>query len=674
MNEGAFFQDLAMLMTVAGIMSVICAHFKWPKVIGYIFAGVAMSPFTWGGSFLADAASVRTIGQLGVVFLMFAMGLDFSLKDVERLKSVTVPVAVLDTIVMTWLGYTVGTRFLGWAALPSLFLGAAICDSATTMLAKVIDEMQWSAKPFVKYALGTSVCEDILCVGIIAVITGVAGGKGLDLGAACYSLGGLLVFFTAVIVFGLVFVPRLLKSVAKRSDNEVLILTLLGCLFFVSYIAYRFDFSLALGAFLVGILGSASDVRKRIAELVVPLRSMFAAVFFVSIGVMVDPAAWWRALPVILLVSAVVVAGKFLNCTLGAVLCGERVKTAVQTGLSLAQIGEFAFMVALLYVTSTGDAASPMYQVVIAASILTSLLNPFLIRRSEAIGERVEKMLPARLATALETYRGFVEKYRLGGEEKEIRREAKKCVLRLGLLAVLLFAFSTVCGILQRLDFSRFSVFFETHDKIIFFAAVNLFALVLAPIVLKCARALGEDVSVVLVSNENQKWRQSLRQLIALVITVAAIVGFFLEFVMINVNLVPDGIYVKLIFAAALLIIGFFGWRTLSKAGSRASERFLEALSAEDRRKELAKVVAYTIPNEEIHRLTLDLASPAVGGTVVTLDIRAKTGASILSVERDGEVLRNIGPELEFRAGDVLVALGRRDRIAALKDLLGITM
>ena len=127
MNESAFFQDLAILMTVAGFMSVVCARFNWPKVIGYIVAGVVMSPYTWGGGFLSDAKSVQTIGQLGVVFLMFAMGLDFSTSDMKWLKSVTLPVALLDTIVMTWLGYTVGTRVLGWETLPSLFLGAAIC-------------------------------------------------------------------------------------------------------------------------------------------------------------------------------------------------------------------------------------------------------------------------------------------------------------------------------------------------------------------------------------------------------------------------------------------------------------------------------------------------------------------------------------------------------------------
>ena len=673
MNEGAFFQDLAMLMTAAGVVSVVCARFRWPKVLGYIFAGVLMSPHTWGGGLLADAKSVQTIGQLGVVFLMFAMGLDFSMSDMKRMKSVVLPVALLDTIVMIWLGYTVGTRVLGWGHLPSLFLGAAICDSATTMLVKVIEELGWGSKGFVRRALGTSVCEDIVCVGVIAVITGIAGGRGVDLGAACASLGGLLVFFLAVIVFGFVLVPRLLVSVAKRADDEALLLTLLGCLFFVSYFAYRFEFSLALGAFLVGVLGAASEVRRRVAELVSPLCAMFASVFFVSIGLMVDPAAWLANLPAVLMVSAVVVVGKFVNCTLGALLCGERVKTAVQMGMSLAQIGEFAYMVALLYLTGTGDVSSPMYQIVVAVSILTTLLNPLLIRRSEAVGEWIERRVPAPMASALATYRGFVEKYRNGTGEAELRLEVRRTVIRLGVLAALLFAVSTGCAMLYGFDYRRFSDFFERHDRLFFFLLANVFALVIAPMVLRMARTLGEDLSVILVSGEGQKWQQSLRHLIRFVVMGAVAGGFFLEASMINVSLAPEGFWPRLSVMTVLVLLAVFGWRFFAKAGRRASERFLEALSADERRVQLARAVAYSLPEDAVHRLTVDLASPAVGETVVTLNIRAKTGASVISIERGGEVFRNVGPGLEFAAGDVLVAMGDNTQIAALKDLLGIT-
>lgn len=297
MTENAFFQDLAILAAIAGLVAVVFGRLGWPKVLGYIFAGIIMGEHSWGGSFLVDAASTRIFGQIGVVFLMFGMGLAFSAKDLKRIRSVALPAAIIDTMVMIWLGYVLGTRLFGWSSVQSLFLGVAICDSATTLLAKVIDDMGWQKRLFAKYVLGTSLCEDIVCVGAIAVATGFANGKGMSVGALLGSLGWLSVFFLSVLVFGLIFVPRMLKSVARQRDDESLLLALLGCCFLVSFVAYRFNYSLALGAFLVGVVGSTSEVRDRIGALVSPLKSLFSAVFFISIGLLVDPLALWRCLP-----------------------------------------------------------------------------------------------------------------------------------------------------------------------------------------------------------------------------------------------------------------------------------------------------------------------------------------------------------------------------------------
>ena len=222
MTEAFFFQDLAVLMVAAGIASALFTRLGWPKVIGYIAGGVVMSSHTWGGSFLADEASITTFGQLGIVFLMFTLGLEFSAGQMKKVQHVTVPTALFDTVVMICLGYTVARRFLGWGMVPSLFLGAAICDSATTLLAKTIDEMKWSKRPFVRYIFGTTIFEDILCIGVIALVTGVANGKGMSFAAVGLSLGGLAVFLVGVIVFGLLLVPRLLNRIGRMKDDETL--------------------------------------------------------------------------------------------------------------------------------------------------------------------------------------------------------------------------------------------------------------------------------------------------------------------------------------------------------------------------------------------------------------------------------------------------------------------
>ena len=670
MSESALIQDLAMMMAIAGLVSVVFAKLKWPKVIGYILAGIMMSRHTWGGSFLVDENSVQTIGQLGIVFLMFTLGLEFSMSDMKKLKNVTFPTAILDTVVMTYLGYTVGTKLLGWGAVESLFLGAAICDSSTTLLAKVIDEMKWSSRPFAKYVVGTSVCEDIICIGIIALITGVAGGNA-SFAAVGKSLGGLFVFFLATIVFGLVLVPRLLESVAKRHDDEALLLTLLGCCFFVTWIAFRLNFSMALGAFLVGILGASSDVRRRLHALAEPLRSMFAAVFFVSIGLLVDPAACWENLPVILGLSALVMIGKGVNCFTGGILSGESVKTSVQMSFSLAQIGEFAYMVALLYLSTTNDSKSPMYQIVVGVSLLTTILNPVMIRISDPVGDWAENHCPSRIAGWLGNYRGFVAKFH-GSSGSESAAAIRKALIELVVIAVLELAVVIIVSMLYRYDWSAFSGFFERHDRIFLCLGANAFMIAMFAPVLRIARTLGGALGDMLVNPGASKWQLAVHNVVNY-FTVTAVVGSsFVWMMMLNVPIQPSEFWAKCAVYGTLVAAAAVGWRFFSKTGYRALKRFADVAGASQ--KDEPRQILFSVPEDTIHRITLPAASPAVGGTPVSLNIRAKTGASVVSVVRDGKITRNIGADWEFRIGDTLVVMGDAHQLAALKDLLGVTV
>ena len=672
MSEGAFFQDIAMLMALAGIAAIVFSRLGWPKVLGYILAGVVMSEHTWGGSFLADAGSARTIGQLGVVFLMFGMGLSFSPREMGRLRSVALPAALVDTAVMIWLGYTVGTRLFGWGPAQSFFLGVAICDSATTLLAKVIDEMGWSGRPFAKYVLGTSVCEDIICVGAIAVATGFVSNGAMSAGAFAISLFWLGVFFLTVLVFGFILVPRLIRSVAKRGDDEALVLTLLGCCFFVSYFAYRFDYSLALGAFLVGIIGGSSGFRDRLARLTDPLKAMFSAMFFVSIGLLVDPSALWRCMPEILLISAIIVVGKTLNVVVASIAAGVDVKTAVQNGFGLAQTGEFALMVAILYSGATGDTKSPMVSIAVGASLVTTVANPWLIRISDPVGDFAERALPERFRTWLLAYRAWLEKIR-ASKGSPAFCELRSSAIRLGVYAILMLSVQIVISMLCKFDYSRFSVFFDKHDTVFFFLASNVFALSFLPLILTAARSLGQSVARLLTGEGEFRWKAPMQQSVRFFVVGGVIALFFVEWTMINIAIAPKTGWTPGVSIAVIAVTGVLGWRLFVKAGYRAVSRFEEALTAEERREGLAKMMTITIPEGTVHRFTLGANSPAVGGTVVTLNIRAKTGASVVAAERGGIIVRNIGPEWEFCVGDTLIAMGEPAQIAALKDLLGVT-
>lgn len=681
MGEGPFFQSLATIMVVAGLIAVLFSRLKWPKAIGYILAGVLLNEHTWGGPFLADEASVQTIGQLGVVFLMFTMGLEFSVTSMKRIGHVAMPTALLDTAMMVWLGFTIGRSVFGWDTVPSLFLGAAICDSATTLLAKVIAEMRWNGRPFVKYVLGSSVCEDIICIGIIALVSGVASGKGVSFLSVGTSLGGVALFFGATIFFGLVFVPKVLDTVARRWDDETLLLLLLGCCFFVAYLAYRLDFSLALGAFLVGILGASTKVRHRIHEMVSPLRSTFAAVFFVSIGLMVDPAGCLHHLPAILLLTAVVLVGKFVNCFLGTLLTGEEgLKTSVQVGFSMAQIGEFAFMIALLYHSYRArllpqhpnwSVEDPMLPIVVGVSLLTTVLNPMLIRVSDRVGVYAEAHCPARLLGLLAAYRGFLARYRASGSDAR-RAAVRSDIRQLVFIGILQFSVSLIFAGLNGCNWSQFSTVFNAHKRIIFCLLMNGVLITMVPHVFALAQRLADSIASIVTGGGEARWQLAIQRVARLVALGVVVTLDFVEIAMINVNLAPHEWWARATVAGVLALAALFGWRFFVLAGRRAAANFTEALATDARLAEISREVTFSVPEESVAVFRLPAASSAVGATVGSLNIRAKTGAVVVEVRRGGRCERNIGAEFVLAEGDELTVIGDGSQRVALKNLLGV--
>jgi CPA2 family monovalent cation:H+ antiporter-2 len=438
----------------------------------------------------------------------------------------------------------------------------------------------------------------------------------------------------------------------------------------VSFLAYRFSFALALGAFLVGVVGGASDERGRISALVGPLRSMFAAMFFISIGLLVDPAGLWANAPAILVVSAVVVVGKLLNNVFASLLAGVDMRTSVQVGFSLAQIGEFAFMVAILYAQLVDDPSNPMFSIAVGASLLTTLLNPLMIRMSDRAGDFAERAMPSRFRSVHEAYRAWLAK--IGAAEgspafRKLRTEA----VRLGIYAVLMVAVAMTCTSLCRFDYSGISKFIERHDRVFFFVLANLLCLPLLPLGVSAAKSLADAVAEVLCGEGTSRWQVSVQHVVRHVVRFAVFALFFVEWFMIVVSIAPREGPTLWIGLGVVALVGIIGWRRLVKAGPRETQRFHDALTAEERRESLARTMELAAP--EGVEIQLPALSPAIGGTAVTLNIPAKTGASVVSVFRGGGVARNVGPEWEFRGGDIIVALGNHAQIAALKDLLGVT-
>jgi CPA2 family monovalent cation:H+ antiporter-2 len=669
MDTTSFIQDLAVILVAVGMVSALFTRLGWPKVIGYVLAGAVIGKYTFGGSFVINQGSIEVLGQIGVVFLMFTLGLEFSLRKLKKVGHVIFPTALLDMAIMVWAGHFVGTTFFGWGSLQSLFLGAAISDSATTLLAKTIDEMGWNSRRFTKYIFGITITEDILCVGLIALITGFVQSGSVRISTMLTSMGGLLLFLTGVTVFGLLLVPRLLNRVARLKDDESLLLTMLGVCFLVAFIAAKLDFNLALGAFLVGVMGAESEPLKRIYQQCVPLRTMFSAIFFVTIGLLIDPPqmlANWQA---ILCLTVVVVVGKTVNCTLGSLLTGQDLKNALQTGIGLAQIGEFAYLVALIGMTMK-VVDSSMYQIAVGTSVLTTVLNPFLLRASDPFSDWMERALPKRWKMVLETYEKWFERFMHssapGDTARVVRYNLILALLQLALAAIIFI----VAGMLARLDYARLSPWIETNKKTLLWGLASLFTVPNAIFIFYRARALGGAVADILIPAKVQEtlWAQSFRRITRLLFAVSGAALLFIETVLLSGSIMPEQGWARALVAVILMLVGVFGWKRFWRLGAESLETLRGVLTKEvetDPAESAADLL-------DIHteKIKVSPTSEVCGKSLKEINLRARVGVSVIGIERRGVTRVNPTADATLEAGDVVLALGDDEQLARVRGVL----
>jgi monovalent cation:H+ antiporter-2, CPA2 family len=405
----SFLEDLALVSCVAAATTVVFRVLRQPVVVGYLVAGMIVGPYTPG--ILVDAGRLHGVSELGVILLMFALGLEFSIRRLLRLGPRAAFITAVQVGLMLWLGYVCG-RALGWSEIESIFTGALLSISSTTIVAKAFAEQRVGAD-LRELALGVLLCEDLAAVIMLAVLTPLGAGAGLNAGALEWTGLRLGIFLLAIVGVGILAIPPLVRMVARLGNDETIVVASVGICFGLAMAAERAGYSVALGAFLAGSLVAESGEAEHLAELVAPLRDLFAAVFFVSVGMIIDPqliVAHWHALA---LLVGVLIVGKTVGVTLGALLAGTPAPLAVQTGLSLAQIGEFSFIIAGVGI-ATGAAHNFLFAVAVAVSAITTFTTPFMIRACGPVGAMIERRAPHALALLQRVYDGWVERVNAG--------------------------------------------------------------------------------------------------------------------------------------------------------------------------------------------------------------------------------------------------------------------
>ena len=373
--------DLAVILISAGLVTLLFKWLKQPVVLGYIVAGILTGSSVKFLPTVSDPESIRIWADIGVIFLLFALGLDFSFKKLMKVGGTAVIGAVTIMIGMMTLGYSTGL-LLGWGQMNSLFLGGMLSMSSTTIIFKAFDDMGLRNRRFAGVVFGILVVEDLFAVLLMVLLSTLAVSKHVEGVELLNSVIKLAAFLLFCFVIGIFLIPSFLRKTRKMLNDETLLIVSLGLLLGMVMIATFAGFSSALGAFLMGSILAETIEAERIEHVIRPVKDLFGAIFFVSVGMLIDPVMLWEYKFPILILTAVVMLGQILFASFGVFVSGQPLKIAIQSGFSLAQIGEFAFIIAGLGLTlKVTD--NYLYPIVVAVSVITTFTTPYMIRAAE---------------------------------------------------------------------------------------------------------------------------------------------------------------------------------------------------------------------------------------------------------------------------------------------------
>ncbi len=435
MHSSLFIQDLTVVMLIAGAVTILFRRLCQPVILGYILAGVIIGPYSPPFSLIHNQEIIHTLAELGVILLLFSLGLHFNLQKLGRVGLAAFIAAFFEILFMVWIGDEIG-NYLGWNDLNSLFLGGILAISSTTIIVKAFEELGLIEEKFSELVFGVLIVEDILAMALIALLSSIALTGSLQVREIFQTLGRLGIFLTLLLVLGLLLVPPLLRWIDRFKSKETMLVSVLALCFGVSLIAIQLGYSEALGAFIIGAIIAEVKGITKVESLILPIRDMFSAIFFVSVGMMINPVHLQAHWPLILLLCGVVIIGKVLTCSFGTLIAGYDLKTSFRVGMSLAQIGEFSFIIATLGLSLkvTNEA---LYPIAVMLSAITTFTTPYLIRYSDRIAEVFLRLSPARLVKLLRLYTIWLQKAFHQGSQDESRAEIKRALLQLAINLVL---------------------------------------------------------------------------------------------------------------------------------------------------------------------------------------------------------------------------------------------
>lgn len=654
--------DLAFILVIAGIVTVVFKWLKQPVILGYIVAGIIAGPSITFLPTVTDSANIQTWADIGVIFLLFAMGLDFSFKKLMNVGMTAVIAAITVVCGMMFIGYTAGNA-MGFSHMSSIFLGGMLSMSSTAIVFKAFSDMGLMQQKFTGIVLGILVVEDLVAVVMMVILSTLAVSKHFEGAEMLDSIMKLAAFLIVWSVLGIYLIPTFIRRIRSFVSDETLLILSLGLCLGMVMIAVKAGFSSALGAFVMGSLLAETVESGRIIKIVQPVKDLFGAIFFISVGMMVDPAVIWHyALPILGLTLLVLVGQSFFG-SFGVLLSGQPLKIAIKSGFSLTQVGEFAFIIASLGV-SLNVTDQYLYPVIVAVSVITTFLTPYMIRLSDPVCSFIESRLPQSAKDLIDRYTSGTVMTR---HESAWHKLLKSMILSVALCLVL-------CSFFITIFFTYVEPYISGHlpgiwGDILSFAVI---AVALSPLLLAIIKSKNNSHEFHELWGDNLFNRGALvsAMVVRVIICVIIVMGLIVRIFSVALGV---GVVISL---AVIVLIYFSKW--IRHRSMTMQQQFIanfegsDDVTADTGMSGVKQTFRDNGPFKDLHQaeFTISPSFRLVGRTIAENEIRSIYHINILAITRGGQCIMTPQGSERLYPYDRLTVMGTDDDLTSFRNFL----
>lgn len=641
--------DLGLILGAAGIVTLLFKKLKQPLVLGYIIAGFLVGPHFHVFPTITEIENIRTWADIGVIFLLFGLGLEFSFRKLIKVGGTAVVTAVIEVSATIFIGYLIG-QLLHWSFMDSLFLGGILGIASTTIIIRAFSELGVKSRRFAGVVMGVLVIEDLVAVVLMVLLSTVAVSRQFSGTEMLGSVLKLSFFLVLWFLSGIFFIPTFLNRTRKLMNDETILVVSLALCFLMVLLASKAGFSSALGAFIMGSILAETVQGAKIEHLLEPVKNLFGAIFFVSVGMLIDPAMLVAHIGPILIGTAVLLIGKPLFVTIGALVSGQPLKTSIRSGMSLSQIGEFSFIIANLGLTLKVT-SNFLYPIAVAISVVTAFTTPYMIRLSEPVYLLVEKALP-------EGWKQRLQRYSSGAQTITSVSDWRR-MLRTYALNMLVYSVIILSIIALALRYLQ-PLFRGNHWGNVITACCTLLAMM--PFLWALSIRKGNPEAYARIWMQN-KYRGPL---VVLQVARIALSVFFIGFL--TDQLLSAG--TALVVAALVILLLLLFSKRIQSFYNKIELRFLDNLNEKERLQreqpsaELAPWDAY------IAHFNVDADSPLVGKSLLDLALREQFGVNIAMIERGSRMITAPARDQFIFPADVLSVIGTDEQLEKFRAFI----